>query len=447
MMLSYTLQNSNARIAVIAERYLDRIVALDKNDLGKITTLIVPDLAESTTWTDAELSNRLGIAVLNGAAFLDRGGDTTNEPEDSFAGPQPWDVTEIFYTSGTTGPSKGVLYTHIQQHATISSFASTWTEDDCYYCPFPMYHVSGKMTVYAIAMIGMRGVIREYFKTDEFWSDIKHYGCTTTLLLGAMANFIYRQPERVTDSDTPLNKVLMVPLIPELEDFNRRFGTRVNTVFNMTEISSPIEANYDETSGMPVTACGRTRPGYDLRVVDEHDRELPRGTLGELIVRADHPWVLNAGYFNMAEKTAEAWRNGWFHTGDGFIQDADGWFYFVDRQKDAIRRRGENISSMEVEAHVNTHPAVLESAAIAVASEWGEDEVKIVVVLKPSTTVEPTDLHAYLSGIMPKFMLPRFIEFIHALPKTPTEKVRKVALREAGITTKTWDASADKSRS
>jgi carnitine-CoA ligase len=447
MMLSYTLQNSNARIAVIAERYLDRIVALDKNDLGKITTLIVPDLAESTTWTDAELINRLGITVLNGAAFLDGAGDTTNEPEDSFAGPQPWDVTEIFYTSGTTGPSKGVLYTHIQQHATISSFASTWTEDDCYYCPFPMYHVSGKMTVYAIAMIGMRGVIREYFKTDEFWSDIKHYGCTTTLLLGAMANFIYRQPERLTDSDTPLNKVLMVPLIPELEAFNRRFGTRVNTVFNMTEISSPIEANYDETAGMPVTACGRTRPGYDLRVVDEHDRELPRGTLGELIVRADHPWVLNAGYFNMAEKTAEAWRNGWFHTGDGFIQDADGWFHFVDRQKDAIRRRGENISSMEVEAHVNTHPAVLESAAIAVASEWGEDEVKIVVVLKPSTTVEPTHLHAYLSGIMPKFMLPRFIEFIDALPKTPTEKVRKVALREAGITTKTWDASADKSRS
>jgi carnitine-CoA ligase len=303
-MLSYTLQNSNARIAVIAERYLDRIVALDKSELGKITTLIVPDIAESTVWTEADLSNRLGITVLTGATFLDSFADTTNEPDDSFAGPQPWDVTEIFYTSGTTGPSKGVLYTHIQQHATISSFSSIWTEDDCYYCPFPMYHVSGKMTVYAIALVGMRGVIREYFKTDEFWSDIKRYGCTTTLLLGAMANFIYRQPERIADRDTPLNKVLMVPLIPELEDFNRRFGTRVNTVFNMTEISSPIEADYDETAGMPITACGRTRSGYDLRVVDEHDREVPRGQLGELIVRADEPWVLNAGYFNMAEKTA-----------------------------------------------------------------------------------------------------------------------------------------------
>ncbi len=450
MMLGYTLQNSNARIAVIAERYLDRIVALDRSEIGRIDTIIVPDLSLSTTWTETELNRRLELTILNGEDFLHdpSNNDPSNNagPADDFKGPQPWDVTEIFYTSGTTGPSKGVLYTHIQQHATVSSFSSTWTEDDCYYCPFPMYHVSGKMTVYAIALIGMRGVIREYFKTDEFWSDIARYGCTTTLLLGAMANFIYRQPELPADADTPLNKVIMVPLIPELNDFTRRFATRANTVFNMTEISSPIEADYSETAAMPVTACGRTRPGYDLRVVDEHDRELPRGQLGELIVRADEPWVLNAGYFNMPEKTAEAWRNGWFHTGDGFIQDADGWFHFVDRQKDAIRRRGENISSMEVEAHVNTHPAVLESAAIAVASEWGEDEVKIVVVLKPSVTVEPTALHAYLLPIMPKFMIPRFIEFVDALPKTPTEKVRKVALREAGVTSSTWDASASKQR-
>lgn len=331
------MQNSDARIAVIAERYLDRVVALNKDELGKISVLIVPDLAQSTTWTAAELSSRLSMTVLSGETFLGNSSEPTtepaSEPANSFAGPQPWDVTEIFYTSGTTGPSKGVLYTHIQQHATVSSFSSTWTEDDCYYCPFPMYHVSGKMTVYAIALIGMRGVIREYFKTDEFWSDINRYGCTTTLLLGAMANFIYRQPQLPTDGDTSLDKVIMVPLIPELQDFKRRFGTQVNTVFNMTEISSPIEATYDETAGMPVTACGRSRPGYDLRVVDEHDREVPRGQLGELIVRADEPWVLNAGYFNMAEKTAEAWRNGWFHTGDGFIQDSDGWFHFVDRQK------------------------------------------------------------------------------------------------------------------
>ena len=427
MMLAYTLQNSNARVAVVAERYLERLAALNRSELGQIELIVVPDAMVPLP--------DLGIRVITGTEFLD-GLDT---PTDDFVGPQPWDVTEIFYTSGTTGPSKGVLYTHAQQHATINAFAADWTAEDCYYCPFPMYHVSGKMFVYAFALVGMRGVFREGFKTDEFWSDVKRYGCTATLLLGAMANFVYRQPERPDENDSPMNKVLMVPLIPEVEQFNKRFATRVHTVFNMTEISSPIKAGFDDIEEMPTTSCGKVRSGYQCRVVDEHDIEVPRGQLGELIVRSDEPWVMNAGYFNMPEKTAEAWRNGWFHTGDGFIQDSEGWFHFVDRQKDAIRRRGENISSMEVEAQVNTHPAVLESAAVAVPSEWGEDEVKIVVVLKPGETIDASTMHAYLSGIMPRFMVPRFIEFAAALPKTPTEKVRKVALREAGITPETWD--------
>jgi carnitine-CoA ligase len=430
MMLAYTLQNSNAKIAVISERYLDRIAALERHELGLIETIIVPDATGPLPG--------LGVAMMTGEEFL----SGLDNPSDDFEGPQPWDITEIFYTSGTTGPSKGVLYTHAQQAATINAFAVDWTEDDCFYCPFPMYHVSGKMFVYTFALFGIRGVFREYFKTDEFWSDVKKYGCTATLLLGAMANFIYRQPEHPDEIDSPMDKVLMVPLIPETPQFNKRFGTRIHTVFNMTEISSPIKAGFDETTTMPSTACGKVRDGYECRVVDENDIEVPRGTLGELIVRSDEPWALNAGYFNMPEKTAEAWRNGWFHTGDGFVQDADGWFHFVDRQKDAIRRRGENISSMEVESHVNTHPAVLETAAIAVPSEWGEDEVKVVVVLKPGELVPADTLHAYLSEIMPRFMVPRFIEFVDALPKTPTEKVRKVALREAGITGSTWDKTS-----
>jgi crotonobetaine/carnitine-CoA ligase len=188
------------------------------------------------------------------------------------------------------------------------------------------------------------------------------------------------------------------------------------------------------------------REGYECRVVDEHDMEVPPGQLGELVVRAEEPWRLNSGYFNMPEKTAEAWRNGWFHTGDGFTRDADGWFYFVDRTKDAIRRRGENISSMEVEAAVNDHPAVLESAAVAVASEWGEDEVKVVVVRQPGAELTHEELAQFLLETMPRFMVPRFIEFVAELPKTPTEKVRKVQLREVGVNENTWDRSAGQGR-
>jgi carnitine-CoA ligase len=432
-MLQYTIENSAARVAVIAERYLDRVVALGA-ELGRVELVVVPDARGPLP--------ELPVPIMSGEDFL----AGLDDPADDFEGPEPWDVTEIFYTSGTTGPSKGVLYTHAQQHASALGLGDDQDPDDCFYCPFPMYHVSGKVFVYNIALTGTRGVFREYFKTDEFWSDIKRYGCTSTLLLGAMANFVHRQPEHPDQLGSPLRKVLMVPLIPELEQFMKRFGVRVNTVFNMTEISSPIVAGFDEVEQMPVTACGRVREGYECRVVDEHDRELPRGTLGELIVRADEPWVLNAGYFAMPEKTVEAWRNGWFHTGDGFVQDDDGWFHFVDRKKDAIRRRGENISSMEVEAHVNDHPAVLESAAIAVASEWGEDEVKVVVVPKEGASVEPAELHAFLRETMPPFMVPRFIELADALPKTPTEKVRKVALREAGVTASTWDAGTGSRR-
>jgi carnitine-CoA ligase len=432
-MLAYTIENSRARVAVVSERYLDRIAALD-GELGRLELLIVPDATGPLP--------ELPVEMLSGEDFL---GGIESEPEDGFAGPEPWDVTEIFYTSGTTGPSKGVLFSHTQQHASLMAISEDWGDDDAFYSPFPMYHVSGKVFVYGCALTGMRGVFREYFKTDEFWPDIKRYGCTSTLLLGAMANFVYRQPEHPDEIDSPLAKVLMVPLIPELEQFCKRFGVRVHTVFNMTEISSPVVAGFDTVPDMPTSACGKVRDGYECRVVDEHDVEVPAGELGELIVRSDQPWMLNSGYFGMPDKTAEAWRNGWFHTGDGFVKDADGWFHFVDRKKDAIRRRGENISSAEVEAHVNDHPAVVESAAVAVPSEWGEDEVKVVVVRQPGEALTAEQLHAHLSETMPRFMVPRFVEFVDALPRTPTEKIRKVELREVGVNAATWDANPQRS--
>ncbi len=431
-MLAYTVANSEATVAVIAERFLDRVMALD-GEIGLIDTIVVPDASGPLP--------ELGCTVIDGTSFF-ADGVSPKTTDGAFDGPEPWDVAEIFYTSGTTGPSKGVLYSHAQLHATTTALASEWTADDCFYCPFPMYHVSGKMFVYAFALLGMRGVFRESFKTDEFWPDVRRFGCTTTLLLGAMANFVYRQPPSPHDADTPMKTVLMVPVIPEADDFRRRFDVEINTVFNMTEVSSPIVALSAETVAMPAGSCGRQRDGYECRVVDGHDREVGPGELGELIVRSDEPWVLNSGYFHMPDKTAEAWRNGWFHTGDGFTVDAEGWFYFVDRTKDAIRRRGENISSMEVESHVNDHPQVLESAAIAVPSEWGEDEVMVVVVPKPGEVIEIAALHEHLETTMPRFMVPRFVKLAPELPKTPTEKIRKVALRDEGITDDTWDAKA-----
>jgi crotonobetaine/carnitine-CoA ligase len=163
------------------------------------------------------------------------------------------------------------------------------------------------------------------------------------------------------------------------------------------------------------------------------------GAVGELIVRSDHPWVMNHGYYKNAEATARAWRNGWFHTGDGFRRDADGNFYFVDRMKDAIRRRGENISSFEVESEVCAHPAVREAAAVAVASDVAEDEVLVAVSVAGGQTLDPAELIDFLRQRMAHFMIPRYVRILDDLPKTPTQKVQKHMLRAAGVTADTWD--------
>jgi crotonobetaine/carnitine-CoA ligase len=183
--------------------------------------------------------------------------------------------------------------------------------------------------------------------------------------------------------------------------------------------------------------------GYEIRVVDSHDYPVPDGQIGELIIRTAQPWRMLAGYFGMPEKTAEAWRNGWFHTGDGVVRDENGRYHFVDRIKDSMRRRGENISSMEVEAYVNQHQAVSETAAIGVPSEYGEDEVKVCVVLLDGMELDHAELHAFLAERMPAFMLPRYIQFVQAPERTEAMKrIKKEPLRANPVNEQTWDAHA-----
>lgn len=231
----------------------------------------------------------------------------------------------------------------------------------------------------------------------------------------------------------------MVPLTDDAAAFKERFGIDIYTIFNMTEISSPIvsEANPGKRG-----TCGRVRPGVDVRLVDEHDCEVPIGTVGEMLVRTDRPWGMNSGYNENPAATAQAWANGWFHTGDAFRRDEDGYFYFVDRMKDAIRRRGENISSFEVELEVCAHPDVREAAAISVPGEFSEDEVMIVVAAVPGRSIDHHALASFLMQRMPYFMVPRYIRVLDELPKTPSAKVLKSELRKEGVTSDTWDREA-----
>jgi crotonobetaine/carnitine-CoA ligase len=326
---------------------------------------------------------------------------------------------------------------YAQVYASMEPSFRSYDSDATFYNPVPLLPASGQYFFYSMMVVGGSVVGREVFSISSFWEDIDRYNCTCTLLLSSMVPFVFNQPRSEEDSRHPLKKVILVPLIDEVEDFKERFGVQASTGFNMTEISSPICS--DGFNLVNNRSCGRVRPGVEVRIVDEHDEEVPTGQIGELIVRTDEPWTMNVGYWKMPEKTAEAWRNGWFHTGDGFYRDEDDNYYFVDRLKDAMRRRGENISSFEVESEINSHPAVVESAAIAVPSEYSEDEIKAVIVLHKGQELTPEELIKYLEPRMPYFMVPRFIEFVDELPKTPTEKVRKQALREIGVNENTWD--------
>jgi crotonobetaine/carnitine-CoA ligase len=349
-----------------------------------------------------------------------------------------YDPMAIFYTSGTTGPSKGVLYSYAQAHATATPPARLCAPDDVLYMTLPMFHV-GLSHMFGIVIIaGATMAVRGKFSVSAFWSDIRRYKATFSILLSTMPNFLMSQPPGPDERDHTLRKLIMIPLLRDLDAFRERFGVPdITTLFNMTEASCPITA--DGFDLVNTQSCGRPRPGIQARVVDERDESLPPGKTGELVLRADNPWEMNLGYWRNDKATAEAWRNQWLHTGDGFRTDEDGNFYFVDRIKDCLRRRGENISSFEVEIEVDAHPAILESAAVAVPSPLAEDDLKVVAALKPGCSVAPAELLAFLKARLPAYMVPRYIEIrTDELPKTPTGKVRKVLLRESG-TEGAWD--------
>jgi crotonobetaine/carnitine-CoA ligase len=235
----------------------------------------------------------------------------------------------------------------------------------------------------------------------------------------------------------------MAPLVPFLDDFKARFGVRVATSYASVEQGPALHVSGWDTSSSTWKSCGRLRqgyPGFEVRIVDGSDYDVPRGEVGELIVRSSEPWTMSAGYYGMPDRTAEAWRNGWFHTGDAFTCDQAGNYYFVDRVKDCIRRRGENISSFEVEAEVNAHPEVIESAAIGVPSQFGEEEVKILVVRQPESDLTAEELIHFLIPRMPRFMVPRYVQFVTEVPKTEaTMRVKKYLLRDTAIDETTWD--------
>lgn len=435
--LEHVINNAAARMMIIDQEYVPVLQAIEAQ-----TPLLDTAIVATTGKLDAALPAFQRLRPLPFHGLFE------------FPGTPPavevryFDIAAIMYTSGTTGPSKGVLMPHA--HLYLFGYGKIQAirlgVEDIYYCCMPLFHANALfMQVYSCLIAGCKLVLARSFSASRWLDEVRRSQATLTNTLGVMTEFIYRQPPRPEDSQHRLRLMVAVPIAPEWgEAFQQRFRVKLLEAYGMTEVNIPTYMPYEE--GLRAGACGKVLDEwFEMTVVDpETDEPLPPDTIGEIVVRPKEPWAFMAGYNGMPEKTVEAWRNFWFHTGDAGKYDQEGYFYFIDRIKDCIRRRGENISSYEVEQVLNDHPAIAESAAVAVKSEvaGGEDEVKACIVLRSDALVTPEALLDYCQERMPYFAVPRYVEFVSELPKTPTEKIRKHLLRDRGVTAMTWDREA-----
>jgi carnitine-CoA ligase len=353
---------------------------------------------------------------------------------------RPGDALAILYTSGTTGPAKGVVCPHAQYHGWGANTARILGlgADDVLATTLPLFHINALNTFAQASLSGGQVVFLPRFSASGFWPAMHACGATVVYLLGAMVPILLAQPVGAGEQAHRVRTGLG-PGVPASAGaaFLQRTGVKLLEGYGSTETNFVIASRPDSPRA---GIMGWLQPGFEARVADEFDAAVPDGEAGELLLRADEPFAFATGYFNLPDKTVEAWRNLWFHTGDRVVREPDGAFRFIDRLKDAIRRRGENISSYEVEQVLQGHPAVATVVVYPVRSELAEDEVMASIILRPEANgTAPADLAGYCEGRLPYFAIPRYIDLVDDLPRTENGKVQKFRLRERGLTPSTWD--------
>jgi len=352
----------------------------------------------------------------------------------------PRDLASILFTSGTTGRSKGVMWSHRMAIGCAESavWVMGFNSDDVVYTCLPLFHINALFTAFFGAlMMDAPTVVGKRFSASRYWQEIRDCGATVTNMLGAIGSILWKAAPTPIERDHHLRLAMVVPFpVGYEDDFEKRFGMRITELYGSTDSGIPIGVPFGQSRP---GSCGRVTPGWEVQIVDENDYPVPPGTPGEVVTRPTEPWIGQLGYYRQPDKTWEAHSNAWFHTGDILRQDADGWFYFQDRSKDALRVSGENVSSFEVEQAVISHPKVKEAAVFAVPGEHGEDAVMAAIVLEDGVDFEPKELIDFLVPRLAYFAVPRYVEVIPELPKTSTQKVQKAALRQRGVSASTWD--------
>ncbi len=424
--IGYYLADSGAGLLVIEAAFLDRLALAD---LGRTRLRSIWVIGNESSSADVMLPvTRRPYPTLAAAT----------PPADVL----PSDTLAILYTSGTTGPAKGVVCPHAQFHAWGENTARILgiTTGDVLSTTLPLFHINALNCYAQAALRGARVVFETRFSASGFWPAMRAADATVVYLLGAMVPILLAQPEGEAERAHRI-RIGLGPGVPAKAGlaFRVRTGIRLIEGYGSTEtnfvIATPVDAPCDGRMGW-------LQPGFAARVVDENDVELADGQAGELQLRADVPDDFSSGYFNRPEDTAHAWRGAWFHTGDRVVREADGAFRFVDRLKDSIRRRGENISSYEVEQALLEHPAVAAAAVYPVRSQLGEDEVMAALVARPGSAVDAAVIAAHCASRLPRFAIPRYIDVVADLPRTENGKVQKFRLRERGVTATAWDREA-----
>lgn len=424
-LLSYMINTAECTLLVIEEQFLPALQEVIA-DLPKLQTLVL--LGDQTLNAPGKTMRSLLEVTANAGQF---------SPVEVSCG----DPAIVLFTSGTTGPSKGAMMP--QEYAIRLAericVPAGYGPDDCLYNALPLFHGNAKLLSLLPALLsGARMVLAERFSASQFWQEVRRYGCTEFNYMGSILAILLKADLRSDDADNPLRIMVGAGASASVfEEFERRFAVTLIEGYGMSEIGLPLMSMpNDRKPG----SCGKPHAEYEVQLVDDSGNEVALDTPGELLVRPKKPWSMMLGYYGMPEKTVEVWQNLWFHTGDYLKRDAQDFYYFVDRKKDALRRRGENISSFEVERIVSSHLAVLECAAIPIPSELGEDEVMVCVVVQPGATLSHAELAQHCMLNMARFMVPRYLRMMQRLPKTPTERVQKFQLRQEGVTADTWDA-------
>lgn len=425
-LLAYLVQDAGPRVLIGT---IDYLTVLADTVIAAPEYVVCIGDASSTPFGERATQLRYDELVALGSDDL--------EP---LSAPGRDDIATIMYTSGTTGPSKGVMlaqryYTAQAEHA-VSVMGVR--KDDVVLCVQPLFHIDARAFVATTWVAGGTAVVGQRFSVTRFWDEVREHGATVFSTIGTMLWMLIKQEPRPDDGDLPARLAICSSTPREiLHDFEKRFGVDLIEAYGMTECvlitSSTPGATVPGRIGEPI-------PEIEVQLVDDHDRPVEQGTTGELVFRPRQPYEAMQGYWGNPEATVEAWRNLWFHTGDLACQHPDG-IEYVGRKKDSIRRRGENISAWEVEEVLAAHPHVRDVAAIGVASEVGEEDVAVLVVPASGQVIDPAELVAFAARDLPRFAVPRYVEVVDSLPKTPSERVEKSKVRERGITAAAWDAN------